>query len=231
VRPSLEDIEAFIAPFRNLSEEERLTHFQMPTTADETEVNDVLCMLAGESPDSTHTESVTVATGHGLGEDEGVQSPESVRRKRPRRMSHVVAPAEGKKRKKRLRRSSGLELDADPTASVLSGGPASTNLEDDIRDCDGVRVGDRVLNEDEEEDVPLIRKNSRSYSSSDIPMQALSGLVSLQGLTMSAIDHVLEEIIPKNFLLEPPETESSVVRTEVPDDVPLAGNPVGQEIT
>jgi hypothetical protein len=48
---------------------------------------------------------------------------------------------------------------------------------------------------------------------------------------MSAIDHVLEEIIPKNFLLEPPETESSVVRTEVPDDVPLAGNPVGQEIT
>jgi hypothetical protein len=77
----------------------------------------------------------------------------------------------------------------------------------------------------------LIRKNSRSYSSSDIPMQALSGLVSLQGLTMSAIDHVLEEIIPENFLLEPPETESSIVRTEVPDDVPLAGNPVGQEIT
>jgi hypothetical protein len=32
-------------------------------------------------------------------------------------------------------------------------------------------------------------------------------------------------------LLEPPETKSYVVRTEVPDDVPLAGNPVGQEIT
>jgi hypothetical protein len=58
-------------------------------------------------------------------------------------------------------------------------------------------------------------------------MQALSGLVSLQGLTMSAIDHALEEIIPEDLLLEPPETKSSVVRIEVPDDVPLAGNPIG----
>jgi hypothetical protein len=47
----------------------------MPTTA---EVNAVLSMLAGESSDSTRTESVTIATSHGLGEDEGVQSPGSV---------------------------------------------------------------------------------------------------------------------------------------------------------
>jgi hypothetical protein len=86
-------------------------------------------------------------------------------------MSHPATPAEGKKRKKRLRRSSGLELDADPTTSVLSGGPASTNLEDDIGGCDGVRVSGRVLDEDEEEEgVPLIRKNSRNSRSSDIPM-------------------------------------------------------------
>jgi hypothetical protein len=122
-------------------------------------------------------------------------------------------------------------LDADLATSVLGGGPVSANLEDDIEGCGGVRVGGRVLDKDEEEDVPLIRKNSRSYSSSDIPMQALSGLVSVQGLIMSAIDHALEEIIPEDLLLEPPETESSVVRIEVPDDVPLAGNPVGQEIT
>ena len=48
---------------------------------------------------------------------------------------------------------------------------------------------------------------------------------------MSAIDHALEEIIPKDLLLEPPETESSVVHTEVQDDIPLAGNPIGQEKT
>jgi hypothetical protein len=66
----------------------------MSTTADDDEVNDVLGMLAGELSNSTRTESVTVATGHGLGEDEGVQSPESVRRKRSRRTSHPAAPTE-----------------------------------------------------------------------------------------------------------------------------------------
>jgi hypothetical protein len=54
----------------------------MPTTADEAEVNAILSMLTGESSDSARTESVTVATRYGLGEDEGVQSPGSVRRKR-----------------------------------------------------------------------------------------------------------------------------------------------------
>jgi hypothetical protein len=90
-----------------------------------------------------------------------------------------------------------------------------------------------VLDEDEEEEeeeIPLICKNSSSRSS-DIPMQALSGLVSLQGLIMSAIDHALEEIIPENLLSEPPEDESSIIRLEVPDDVPLLGDPLEQEVT
>jgi hypothetical protein len=188
----------------------------MLTSANEAEVNAVLSMLAGESSDSAGTESMTVATGHGLSEDEGVQSPRSVHRKRSRRMSHLDAPAEGKKRKKRLRQSSGLELDVDPTTSLLGGGSASTNLEDNIRGCDDVRFGGHVLDEDDEEEkVPLIRKNSRSSRSSDFPMQALSGLVSLQGLTMSAIDHALEEIIPEDLLSKPLEVESSVVCSEV----------------
>jgi hypothetical protein len=37
---------------------------------------------------------------------------------------------------------------------------------------------------------------------------------------MFAIDHALEEIIPKHLLLELPETEGAVIRTEVPDDTP-----------
>jgi hypothetical protein len=55
VRPSSEDIEAFIAKFQNLPEVERQTHFQMPTSANEAEVN-ALRMLAGESSDSARTE-------------------------------------------------------------------------------------------------------------------------------------------------------------------------------
>jgi hypothetical protein len=53
----------------------------MQTTADEDEVNAVLSMMAGESCDSARTESVTAVTGHVLGEDKGIQSPRSVRRK------------------------------------------------------------------------------------------------------------------------------------------------------
>jgi hypothetical protein len=48
---------------------------------------------------------------------------------------------------------------------------------------------------------------------------------------MSPFDHALEEIIPKNLLSEPPEVDSSIVRSEVPDDVPLPCDPVGQEVT
>jgi hypothetical protein len=157
VRPSSKDIEAFIAPHRNFPEEERQTHLLTQTTVDEAEVNVVLIMLVGESPDSVHTESASVVVGHVLGEDEGVPSPGSVHRKRLRRTSHPATPTEGKERKKRLRRSSDLELGTDSTIPVLDGGLASANLEDDIESCVGARVGRRVLDEDEEdeEEVPL----------------------------------------------------------------------------
>jgi hypothetical protein len=130
------------------------------------------------------------------------------------RVGRAIQPRlpRGRRERKRLWWLSCLEQDADPSTSLLGGGPASNTLEDDIGGCDDARGGDRVLDEDEEEEIPLIRKNSRSSQNSDIPMQALSGLVSLQGFTMSAIDHALEEIIPKNLLLEPPKFESSIVR-------------------
>ena len=85
--------------------------------------------------------------------------------------------------------------------------------------------------EDEEEVLPLIHKNSRSNISDDVPIHALSGLVSLQRSTMFAIDHALEEIILEDLLLEPHETKGAVICVEVPYDIPLASNPVGQEIT
>jgi hypothetical protein len=90
--------------------------------------------------------------------------------------------AEGKKRKRKLRRSSDLELGADSAALDLGGDPASANLEDDIESCGGTRVGGRVSDEeeeDEEEVPPLVRKNRRSKTSNDVPIQALSGLVNL----------------------------------------------------
>ena len=58
--------------------------------------------------------------------------------------------------------------------------------------------------EEEEEEIPLIRKNSRHYrgsdGGSDIPSQALSALVSLQGLSISDFDQAPEEVILEDIL-------------------------------
>jgi hypothetical protein len=63
VRPSSENIEALIAPLRSLPEDERQTHFEMPASTDDTEIDVVLSLLAGESSDSTHTELMAITTG------------------------------------------------------------------------------------------------------------------------------------------------------------------------
>jgi|UniRef100_A0A804LZ13 hypothetical protein len=154
----------------------------MQATADEAEMNAVLRMLAGKSSKSAHTESASVAAGRAFGGDEGACSPGGARRKRLCRTCYLAVSAEGKKRKRRLRRSSGLELGADSAALVLVGDPTSANLEDDIESCGGTRVGGRVSDmdeEDEEEVHPLVRKNRRSKNSNDVSIQALSRLVNL----------------------------------------------------
>jgi hypothetical protein len=69
VRPSPEDIKALIAPFRTLLEDERKTHFEMPASTDDAEIDVVLSLLAGESTDSTHTEPMAIKTGQELGEE------------------------------------------------------------------------------------------------------------------------------------------------------------------
>ena len=65
--------------------------------------------------------------------------------------------------------------------------------------------------EEEEEEIPLIHKNNRHSRSSDILMQALSGLVSLQGLSISNFDQALEEIIPEDLLSERPEADNPTI--------------------
>jgi hypothetical protein len=173
VRPSLEDIEAFIAPFRNLLESEKQTHFEMPTSTDDVEMNDVLSMLAGESSDSAYTESMAVAIGQDLGEDEGIRKPEGACRKRSCRVNHPTVPDEGRKNKRRLQQLSCLEQDASPSTLFLGDGLVSTILEDNVGGCDNARVVGSVLDEDEEEEeeeVPLIRKNNRLHRGSNIPM-------------------------------------------------------------
>jgi hypothetical protein len=69
VWPSPEDIEALIASLRNLPEAERQTHFEMPTSIGDAEMDVMLILLAGESSDSTRSEPMAITTGQEFGED------------------------------------------------------------------------------------------------------------------------------------------------------------------
>ena len=160
--------------------------------------------------------------------------PEGAHRKRSRRVNHLAAPTEEKKKKRRLWRLSCLEQDAGLSTLSLGDGPASTILEDNVRGCDDVEVTSGAPDEEEEEEeeeIPLIHKNSRHHRVSDIPIQALLALVSLQGLSISDYDQALQEIIPEDLLSEPPECDNPTICSEVRDDGLLPRDPARQEIT
>jgi hypothetical protein len=56
-----------IAPLRSLPEDEKQTHFEMPASTDDVEIDVVLSLLAGESFDSTHTEPMAIIARQELG--------------------------------------------------------------------------------------------------------------------------------------------------------------------
>jgi hypothetical protein len=66
VRPSPEDIEALVAPLCDLPNDEKQIHFEMLASPDDAEIDVVLNMLAGESSDSIHAESMAIMVGQEL---------------------------------------------------------------------------------------------------------------------------------------------------------------------
>jgi hypothetical protein len=85
--------------------------------------------------------------------------------------------------------------------------------------------------EEEEEEIPLIRKNNCHYRGSNIPSQALSTLVSLQGLSISYFDQALEEVIPEDILSEPPKADIPTICSKVPDGGLSLHDSTRQEVT
>jgi hypothetical protein len=80
----------------------------------------------------------------------------------------------------------------------------------------------RIVDEDEEEEeVPLIRKNSWHYrvsgGSSDIPSPALFALVGLQELSIANFDKALEDVVPEDLLSEPTDGDMMDVCSDIPD--------------
>jgi hypothetical protein len=92
-----------------------------------------------------------------------------------------------------------------------------------LDDADPNRYNVRIIDEDEEEEeeIPLIRKNSRRYiasrESSGVPSPALSALVGLQELSLANFDQTLEDMVPEGLLLEPADGGMMEVCADVPD--------------
>jgi hypothetical protein len=237
VRPYFEDIEALIAPLQSLLEDERQTHFEMPASTDDTEIDVVLSLLAGESSDSTHAEPMAITAGQELGEMVETRKPKGARPKRTRRVSQPTTPVEEKRKKRRLRRLSCLDQGEGTSAPVRDEVPTEVLPEVDAKGCDHAQAVVCIFDEDEEEEdeVPLIRKNSRHYrgseGGSDIPSLALSALVSIQGLSISNFDQALEEVVPEDTLSEPTADDIPAVWSEVPDGGLSLLDSAGQEVT
>jgi hypothetical protein len=124
---------------------------------------------------------------------------------------------------------------ADPNECIHA--PAEPNgcdlVEAKPNGCDHAPAIVRIFDEDEEEEeeVPLIRKNSRCYrgsrGDSDIPSLALSALVSLQELSITDFDQAIEDVIPEDMLSEP--TAGDMV--DVCSDIPVVGLEVSRVVS
>jgi hypothetical protein len=74
---------------------------------------------------------------------------------------------------------------------------------------------------EEEDEVPLTRKNSRQYiasgESSGVPTPALFALIGLQELSLANFDQTLEDMVPENLLSKPADDGVMEVCTDVLD--------------
>jgi hypothetical protein len=78
----------------------------------------------------------------------------------------------------------------------------------------------RIADEDEDE-IPLVRKNSRRYivsgESSSVPSPALAALIGLQELSLAKFDQTLEDMVPEDLLSEPTDGGMMDICADVPD--------------
>jgi hypothetical protein len=229
VRPSAEEVSALVALLEEIPDDERRVHFEVPLDPSDAEISVMLDMLAEDSSDVAHAGTLALAPPE-AGKALDIQRPDSVCPKRPCRANQPASPADGqKKKKRRLRRVSCLDRDAGPSAPAAEEVPVPEFTEADPNGCDpsdadpngcAVRVADED-DEEEEDEIPLIRKNSRRYiaggESSGVPSPALSALIGLQELSLANFDQTLEDMVPEDMLSEPADGDAMDVCVDVLD--------------
>jgi hypothetical protein len=237
VRPSPEEVSALVASLEEIPDDERQVHFEVPLNPTDAEISAMLDMLAEDSSDAVPAETLVVVPIPEASKALDIQKSDSVRPKRSRRANQPASPTEGKKQKKRhLRRVSSLDQDVGPSvpaaeevrvpafAEVDPNGcilPAVNPNGCDLDDADPNGCTVHVVDEDEkgEDEIPLIRKNSRRYvasgESSGVPSPALSALIGLQELSLANFDQTLENMVPEDLLSEPADGGMMDVCTNV----------------
>jgi hypothetical protein len=226
-----------VASLGEIPDDERQVHFEVPLDPSDTEISAMLDLLAENSSDAAPAGTLVVEPLPETDTTLDIQRPVSVRPRRPCRATQLDPSAdEQKKKKRRLRRVSSLDRDvgpsvpaaeevpvpeftnADPNGGVPSaadpngGAPSATDPNGGVADeNDG----------EEEDEVPLTRKNSRQYvasgESSGVPSPALSALIGLQELSLANFDQTLEDMVPEDLLSEPANDGATEVCADVLD--------------
>jgi hypothetical protein len=249
VRPSPEEVSALVASLEEIPDDERQVHFEVPLNPSDVEISAMLDMLDEDSSDAAPAETLVVAPIPEASKALDAQRSDSVRPKRSHQANQPTSPAEGKKKKKRhLPRVSSLDQDVGPSVPAAEEVPVPEFAEADPNGCDPTAVDPngcdlddiepdgcdmakadpngctvRVVDEGEEEEdeIPLIRKNSRRYlasgESSDVPSPALSALIGLQELSLANFDQTLEDMVLEDLLSELADSGMMDVCTDVPD--------------
>jgi hypothetical protein len=229
VRPSAEEVSALVASLEEIPDDERQVHFEVPLDPSDAEISAMLDMLAEDSSDVAPAGTLVVTPLPEASKALDIQRPDSVRPRRPCRANQPASPADGqKKKKRRLRRVSSLDRDAGPSAPAVEEVPVPEFTEADPNGCDPSDADPNgcvvcVVDEDDEEEdeIPLIRKNSRRYiasgESSGVPSPALSALIGLQELSLANFDQTLEDMVPEDLLSEPADGGTMDVCVDVLD--------------
>jgi hypothetical protein len=107
------------------------------------------------------------------------------------------------------------------------------SLEDVVEGGSGVKTTRYVVEEDveEEEVLPLVRCERRSKAHSNTSNLVATEMMDIRGLTISAIDGVLEDTIPKDLLLELPKIRVIDVGIDRPNELSSTSLLAGPEVS
>jgi hypothetical protein len=219
-----------VASLGEIPDDERQVHFEVPLNPSDAEISAMLDLLAEDSSDAAPAGALVVAPLPEADTTLDTQKPVSTRPRRPCRANQPDPSADEQKKKRRhLRRVSSLDRDAGTSVLATEEVPATGFTDADPNGCTqsaadpnvGAACVANVDDEEEENEIPLTRKNSRQFvasgESSGVPSPALSALIGLQELSLANFDQTLEDMVPEELLSEPVDDGAMEVCADVLD--------------